>query len=321
MRYLNTQAINDSVTYDDITKAVEDALYYYHNNLYNMPERFHYTHENKTLMYMPCFSEGILGTKILTIFPENTKVGLASIDGIMLLNDYQTGTPKAMMDGKHLTALRTGAVGSLGAKYLASPNTKTLGLIGAGAQGIYQVIFAASLLPITDVYISSRTLDKLGAYIKTLEKHLEDVSFHIVKTAEEVVQHAELIITATSSMTAVLPDKKDLYKGKTFIAIGSYQPSMRELPDALIEAADEIYVDIAYAKEESGDLYIPLKEGIINSEKIYTMAELIHGDKELNAPNSTIVYKSVGMALFDVVVANKIYEKAVEKEIGQLIQL
>jgi ornithine cyclodeaminase len=321
MRYLNEQAIKDSTTYADITEAVEEALYYYHTQNYNMPERFHYTHNDKTLMYMPCFSKGVLGTKLLTIFPENLKVGLPSIDGLMMLNDYDTGKPKAMMDGQFLTALRTGAVGSLGAKYLASPNTSKLGLIGAGAQGIYQVIFATGLLPITDIYITSRTLDKLDAYVSILKEHLKHVQFHILETAEEVVKKASLIITATSSMTPVLPDKDNLYKGKTFIAIGSYQPSMRELPDALIKAADEIYVDIDYAKEESGDLNIPLNKGLIEEDKIFTIAELIHSEKVLDAPTSTLVYKSVGMALFDVIVANKILEKAVEKNIGQVIQL
>ncbi len=320
MRYLNHNDILASITYDTLISSVEDALLYYKNGQFDMPERFHYTAHNKTLLYMPCFSNGILGTKILTVFPDNTHKKLPSIDGIMLLNDYETGAPLGMLDGKLLTALRTGAVGAMGSKHIASPNTTTLGLVGAGTQGIYQIIFACHCLPITDVFITTRSYDKLDDYIVQLQKELPTINFHKMLTSEEVINNAELIITATSSMTPIMPEKPDLYKGKTFIAIGSYQPTMRELPDALMSIADEIYVDIDYAKEESGDLKIPLENGLIHENIIYSIADLIHGTLNKPSQDKTVVYKSVGMALFDVVVASTILKCACEKSLGQLIE-
>lgn len=322
MRYLNHEAILSAITYDDIMDAVEEALLYYENRNYNMPDRFHYTHDNKTLLYMPCFSSGILGTKILTVFPDNVMRNHPAIDGIMLLNDYNTGAPKAMIDGKLLTALRTGAVGSMGVKYISPEHTSKLGLIGAGAQGIYQVIFACHCRPIKTVYVTTRSKEKLHTYIDHLKVELPHINFITVDTAEEVVQNAELIITATSSMTPVLPENKALYKNKTFIAIGSYQPTMRELPNALMEVAESIYVDIEYAKEESGDLFIPLEENLISEDKIHSIASLIHGeDTYRNSGNGTVVYKSVGMALFDVIVGDRILKCAEAKSIGQNIVL
>jgi len=320
MRYLNEKAIISSITYDDMISAVEEALIHYKNDNYNMPERFHYTHEDKTLLYMPCFSNGILGTKILTVFPDNVKKNHPVIDGLMLLNDYETGAPRAMIDGKLLTALRTGAVGAMGTKYISNKESKTLGLIGAGAQGIYQIIFACQLRPITDVYITTRSLGKLDDYIEKLKIILPHINFHATKTPREVVEKADIIITATSSMTPVLPEEKSLYIGKTFIAIGSYKPDMRELPNALMELASKIYVDIDYAKEESGDLKIPLQEGAINKDKIKSIASLVDENRMLDNKYETIVYKSVGMALFDVVVASKILECAENKGIGQVLE-
>lgn len=320
MRYINHNAILEAVSYDDIMQAVEDALLNYKNKSYDMPDRFHYTHDKKTLLYMPCFTNNILGTKILTVFPENANKNHPSIDGLMLLNDYETGAPKALVDGKLLTALRTGAVGSMGVKHISSANAKTLGLIGAGTQGYYQILFACHCRPISDVYITTRSMGKLDVFIKKLEAELPHVNFHSIDTAREVVKHSEIIITATSSMTSVLPEEEALYLGKTFIAIGSYQPNMRELPDALIKVADEIYVDIDYAREESGDLFIPLQNNTIKDSKIFNIAHLIHGDKVIQAPNNTIVYKSVGMALFDVMVGAKILDCAIQKQIGQILE-
>jgi ornithine cyclodeaminase len=320
MRYINHNAIMASVTYDDIIQAVEQALLHYKNKSYNMPDRFHYTHDNKTLLYMPCFTNSSLGTKILTVFPENSRKNHPAIDGLMLLNDFETGAPKALIDGKLLTALRTGAVGSLGSKYIAPQNTTKLGLIGAGTQGYYQILFACHCRPIRDVYINTRSQEKLSAFIDSLKTQLPEVNFHAESTTRAVVEKSEVIITATSSMSSVLPEDETLYLGKKFIAIGSYQPNMRELPDSLMKTADEIYVDIGYATEESGDLHLPLTNNIINSSKIFDIADLIHGNKRITSDNQTIVYKSVGMALFDVIVGEKILECALAKDIGQLLE-
>ena len=71
-------------------------------------------HDNKSLIYMPCYTDDVIGTKILTIFPENSKLGLPSIDGVILLNNAVTGAPEALLDGQSVTAWRTGAVGGVG---------------------------------------------------------------------------------------------------------------------------------------------------------------------------------------------------------------
>ncbi len=321
MRYLNSEDIMKAVTYDDVIEAVEEALLIYKSGNYDMPHRFSHMSGENTLLYMPCLSRDILGTKVLTIFPENKDEDKPVIDGLMLLNDHGTGAIKAMLDGKLLTELRTGAVGAMGVKYISSKDTKTLGLIGAGAQGIYQIIYACHLRPIEEVYITTRNLEKLEPYIELLKKKLPHVNFHGLKTSREVVERAELIITATSSMNSVLEEDESLYKNKTFVAIGSYKPDMRELADALIKTADHIYVDTLYAKEESGDLNIPIRENLLDEERVKTIADLVSDKSFMDNRENTIVYKSVGMALFDIVVAEKIYKRAIEKNIGQIIKL
>lgn len=110
-------------------------------------------------------------------------------------------------------------------------------------------------------------------------------------------------------------------RGKHIIAIGSYKPDMRELPDALLEIADIVVVDTDFAKEESGDLYVPIQKGLIKSDDIKNMGKFLKENNNVDLKEKTTLYKSVGMGLFDMVVADKIYKKSLEKKIGQNIEL
>lgn len=137
--------------------------------------------------------------------------------------------------------------------------------------------------------------------------------------ASDVVEltNSEIIITATPSTIPVLPDDKELLKGKHIIAIGSYKYEMRELPPALYQVLDDVYIDTELAAEESGDLIVPVEEGWMTKEdykifgKVYD--ELVKADK---SQVKTTLYKSVGMALFDLLVAEAIYKSALDKKIG-----
>ena len=114
MIVLSKEQIEEMVDPDQMMDQIEEAYRIYGSGEFYMPPRPTVEHENKQLMYMPCYTKDIIGTKILSIFPENSKLGLPSIDGIVLLNDYTTGAPLAVMDGQSVTAWRTGAVGGVG---------------------------------------------------------------------------------------------------------------------------------------------------------------------------------------------------------------
>ena len=119
MIVLSKEQIEEMVDPDQMMDQIEEAYRIYGSGEFYMPPRPTVEHENKQLMYMPCYTKDIIGTKILSIFPENSKLGLPSIDGIVLLNDYTTGAPLAVMDGQSVTAWRTGAVGGVGIRHLS----------------------------------------------------------------------------------------------------------------------------------------------------------------------------------------------------------
>lgn len=321
MIYLNSQDIIKSITLDECMDAVEDAYRMYANNEYNMPDRLQVENNDLTSLYMPCFTKESFGTKILTVAPNNAKINKPVIDGIMLVNDINTGEVVCMMDGKTLTAIRTGAVGGVGVRHTTSKDAKSVGLIGTGVQGFYQIIYACKARNIENIYLYNRTKEKAINLKKELEKELKDINIHIAETSRDLVQNSEIIITATTSYQPVIEEDKELLKGKHIIAIGSYKPDMRELPDALLEIVDTVVVDTDFAKQESGDLYVPIQEGLINADEIKNMGEFLKENDNIDLKEKTTLYKSVGMGLFDMVVANKIYKKSVEKKIGQHIEI
>lgn len=71
------------------------------------------------MLYMPCFLDSVIGTKMLSEFPDNPSLGIPYLNGLMILNNAKTGLPKAIMNGSALTAMRTGAVGGVALRYLA----------------------------------------------------------------------------------------------------------------------------------------------------------------------------------------------------------
>ena len=123
----------------------------------------------------------------------------------------------------------------------------------------------------------------------------------------QAVERAEIVVTATASREPVLPDDRELVRGRHFIGIGSYKPFMREFPRAVFQEVREVLVDVEFAKEETGDLAVPLEEGWITPGQVRTLG------KALSAPldcSGTTLYKSVGMALFDVLAADHLLRKA-----------
>ncbi|UCE06103.1 MAG: ornithine cyclodeaminase family protein [bacterium] len=319
MLCLSEQDILHAVTFADIMATVERAMIIYEEKSFHMPLRMHAEYMGNMLLLMPCLTSNTFGTKLVTLFPDNTNRNLPVLFGTMILNDGETGEPLALLNGSKLTALRTGAVGGVGIRYLAPENTTKLGIIGAGVQGFHQVLFACTERKISDVFIFDQIAHKVPSFMENLSRKLPQVKFHQAESTETILKESELIITATNSEKPVLPNQIELLRGKHFVGIGSYKPNMREFPDALFQILDQMFIDTEHAKEESGDVIDPVKNEWIEKDQMFTFGKLIQ--KKIESKAETTLFKSVGMALFDVVVSELIYEKAVEKGLGQEVVL
>ena len=320
MLYLNANDIVKILSLREIVDTIEKALLIMSEQQFFMPQRFHISQGNNTLLLMPCFTEKYFGTKLVSVFPGNAKKDKPVIYGNMMLNAGDTGESLAIIDGAKLTAVRTGAVGGLAIRYLAPKRSKRLTIIGAGVQGVHQAIFACSEADISKVYVCDHNEEKIIFLKEQVSRWHKNIDVQKIESIDEAIEKSDIVITATTSFEPVIPDNKELLKNRTFIGIGSYKPDMQEFPKALFELADNIYVDTMVGKKESGDLVKPLQEGWIQDDQIFEIADLVAGkiNVDKNA-GKTQVFKSVGMGLFDLIVAQALFEKAVKLNLGQKI--
>ena len=277
---------------------------------------------------MPCFIQDYFGTKLVTLFPGNPEKHIPVLNGIMVLNDAQTGVPLALLNGPALTALRTAAVGSVSIRHLAPNNSHGVGIIGAGVQGFYQAWVGCAAGNFTDVFVYDLYPDKALTLIEKLSEMVPDINpprrikLHQASCVEELLENTQVVITATTSLEPVLPDSEELLAGKHFVGIGSYQPNVREFPRALFNLLRNVFIDTEHAVQESGDLIVPLQNNWLRPEQIMTLGRFLIENKFLDeAKGETTLFKSVGMALFDVCASKLIYEKALQKGLGQEINL
>jgi len=317
MLFLNKAAIG-KIDQQVIQTAVEKAYQLVLSQKYNMPDRMHVADHQNMLLLMPCFSDQFFSTKLVSVFPDAREHGQPAVNGVMVLSDNVSGQPLAIMDGAAITAQRTGAVGGLGVKLLTARSIETAGILGAGVQGLSQARYLLLNRKIKTLYIYDLSETAAMGMIHTLKQEFTDLEYVVAKTPDQLVENSRVIIAATTSKTPLFETSPDRILGKTFISIGSFRPDMQEFPHTVIESSDHVFVDTLFAAKESGDIATPLKDRVIEKEKIKEFAGLL--GKNESFENKTIFFKSVGMALFDLTTASAVYQLAMEKNIGQHLE-
>ncbi|MEH6889537.1 ornithine cyclodeaminase family protein [Bacillus sp. JJ864] len=276
-----------------------------------------------TALMMPSVAEelGALGLKVVTVAPNNTKIGKKTINGVVMLSDFQTGEPLALLEGSYLTMVRTGALSGVATKYLARENAKNLCIIGTGeqAKGLLQAML--TVRDIENIMLYNRTEQKATEFAEYIKENFnKPVSVH--EGANEAVCEADIVVTTTNSLTPVFSDT--LKPGVHVNAVGSFRPVMQELPSHVISSANKVVVESKEAAlEETGDLQVPVQEGVFKESDIHAeLGQIISGEKTGRESDQEItVFKSVGLAVVDIVVAKYFYEKAIANGIGTRVEL
>ncbi|MDF1575466.1 MAG: ornithine cyclodeaminase family protein [Bacteroidales bacterium] len=306
MKNFSSQDIANASTVVQWTDAMEQAFIDTAKGIVEVPQRVHVDRGSNTLLLMPCFGSSYFSTKIVSVFPENLKKKEPLIYGSVVLNDGQTGKPLAVLDGSKLTAMRTAAVGAVAIRYLAPTEASSLGIVGLGIQGFHQALFACQQRPIEKLRILDRSEKVMSRFTDRFMSFYPDIEVISCKSAEELCEQSEILITATGSQRAVVPARGEWWKGKTIIGIGSYKPDMREFPDEIFAHIDQVFVDTPVALVETGDLMEPLKKGLIREGQVIPLSELIL--ERVKRSGETRFFKSVGMAAFDLYGARLVYE-------------
>ena len=318
MLYLNAEQIMRALTFDEVMGSVEKALRIYESRRFVMPDRLAVEcGDGNMLLLMPCVADGSIATKLLTIYPGNRTRNRPMIDGLVMLADQSNGEILALMDAKTITAMRTGAVTGVSIRYLAREDAISVGLVGCGTQGEFQLRYACAARKIQKIALFDVVPEVIPPFIERLRQALPGVAIKVAPSTESLVRASDIIITATTAKKPVFPDDPVLFKGKHFVAIGSFQPDVREYPDAIFAVVEKVWIDIDFAKEESGELLVPLREGKLKEEQLETLGHFIlSGRAPERGAYGTTFFKTVGMALFDLMAAQLAYRNAVSQGLG-----
>ena len=306
MRLINADEVNSAL--DD--RALVEELREMFRGGCDVPLRHHHNILNPgaadaTLLLMPAWQSGEqIGIKLVTVFPDNGRVGLASILGQYLLLDGKTGRPQALIDGVQLTLRRTACASALAADFLARPDASNLVMVGAGALAPHLIRAHAAVRPIRTVMIWNHNSEKAQALAAELK--IDGIEISASTELEAAVGAADIVSCATLSpdpliMGAWLP------AGCHLDLVGAFRPDMRECDDTAVTRA-RIYVDNREgAMVEGGDIAIPLASGVITADDVRgDLFDLTRGLVQGRGDNQNgdiTLFKSVGTALEDLAAA------------------
>jgi ornithine cyclodeaminase/alanine dehydrogenase len=216
---------------------------------------------------------------------------------------------KAFMDATYLTAMRTGAITGVAAKYLAPEGSSTVAIFGAGVQGRTQTWAACTVRNIDKVYVYDLYPEARQRFADEMTRKL---GIEVVPAAsgEEACRDADIVLTATTSSKPVL-NRKWLKDRVHVSAIGAFYPDWRELDTATVAESKLVIDDREGIMLEAGDVLIPIEEGAITEDHIYAeLKELVSGEKKGRTPSDGVtVFKSVGIAIQDSSVASLVLRK------------
>ncbi|WP_286234935.1 ornithine cyclodeaminase family protein [Thalassotalea sediminis] len=310
MQNINANIVNKALSFPKLVKALESA---FAGNV-TVPPRLHFDMENPkasretTLLIMPAWQSGkVAGVKIVTVAPENATKNLPSIQGTYLLFDVDNGMLLATMDAPTLTAKRTAAASALASSYLSRKDSESLLMIGTGTLSPQLITAHTSVRPIKRVKVWGRNVEKAQRVCDAVA-HL-NIDCQAVESIEENIADADIVSCATLSQTALIKGEW-LTPGQHLDMVGAYRPDMREMDDQCLKKAS-IYVDnVESAVRETGDLAIPLANGVITLEDIKAdLFALCKNDYFVKrSPTEITIFKSVGHALEDLAAANVVVE-------------
>jgi alanine dehydrogenase len=229
---------------------------------------------------------------------------------VVCLFDATTSELVGVLEADHLGRLRTGAATGVAARHLARSGASTLGVIGCGHQAETQVACVRAALPsIERVVAYCRTPERLAAFCERVGA--EPAESHREAGAQEVV------VAITNSRDPVLRGEW-LVPGALVVAAGANVASRRELDNTVLERATFVCCDLLeQARLESGDLIEPIEAGVLDWLEVHELHEVVAGDLPGRQSDADIVvFKSNGLAAWDVAIAAAALERARERGVG-----
>jgi len=272
---------------------------------------------------MPAYRRGegsAYGLKAICFFHGNPAFGKDAHQGCVLLSSGETGELLAIVNASAITALRTAAVSAVATKLLSRSDASELTIIGSGIQARTHLVALSKVRSIRRARVVSRNPEHPKQLVEEMRTKLP-FPIEPVDRVEEAVKDADLIVTATSSRQPVLR-REWISNGAHINAIGSYSPDAREIDSATM-VASRFFVDRREsALNEAGDYLLPMNEGLMGPNDIIAeVGEVLLGQKQgRTSADEITLFKSLGLAVEDMVCAEYLYQQAQTKKVGTWIK-
>jgi len=321
--WLTEEDTKSLLAMDDAIDAVQEAFLEHGLDKTQMPPKpyLYFPKYNGDLRTMPAYLEALdmAGVKIVNVHTKNPKKGLPTVMALMVLNSPKTGAPISIMGATYLTSMRTGAAGAVAAKLLARQESKIVGLVGAGVQARTQLLGLSRIFKIDQVIVSDRSLESARAFEKDSKTFLE-CDYSPTANPEEAC-HCDILVTATPARQPVI--RESWIKPGTHInAIGADAKGKQELQSTLTRNSKVVVDDLSQAVH-SGEVNVPISEGVMRQEDIYAqIGEILAGRKPGRISREEVtIFDSTGLGIHDVAAGFVIYKRALETGKGIKLRL
>jgi alanine dehydrogenase len=321
---LNKEMVASLLTMAECIEAVEKAFAELAAGSAILPLRTAIASPGGISLYMPAYlgGENALACKVVAVFKGNPeKYRLPTTTGTILVQDAQTGRVCCIMDGEHLTAVRTGAASGVATKHLARDDAgQSVGIFGAGVQGRTQLQAVREVRSLSRAFVYDAIPEAAARFAREMSAKL-DLEVIPVVSAREAAR-ADILCTATSSTTPLFAGK-EVREGTHVNGIGSHTPDARELDTELIRRAKLVGDSREACFREAGDIILPIREGVITESHFYAeLGEIVTGKKAGRiAAREITVFKSNGLAVQDAAAAGLVYRKALAGGVGVQFEL
>ncbi len=257
-----------------------------------------------------------MAIKIASGFYENGKLGLPSSSGMMVVVSAETGFPEGvLLDNGYLTEIRTGLAGAVAAKYLAPAQVDTVGVIGAGTQGRYQVRALRLVRPFRRVLVFDRSEETARAYAREMR---DELGIPVEPAAAEtVVRDSQVVVSCTPSREPIVKASW-LHAGMHITGMGADTAEKQELESAVLARADRLACDYKRQCFERGEFLHALQAGTIDAAADVTeLGELTSGRRQgRQRPDEITVCALTGVGVQDAAIATLCYERALAAGAG-----
>ena len=309
MLVLSRSQVEALLDVDAMLAALKEGFALYSSGRTSIPPRVAAFGPGGLLAAMPGYVPGAgLEVKLVSVFPGNHERGMPSHQGLIALFDEDRGHPLAVLDGRHITALRTGGSAAVAVDLLARRSASVLAVLGAGVQGRSHLLSVPRVRSFSEVRVASRSFE----HARRLASEFGALA---VEGFEDAVRGADVVCLCTDAATPVI--------SASWLAPGCHVSSVgnnAELGPDVVSAAS-VFV------EWRGSVSSPPPAGAaelqgLEPASVVELGEVIAGARPGRRSDAELtLYKSTGLAVEDAVTARLVYERALAEGVGTEVEI